>query len=276
MSLINRSIKISFRFKSFFHVTRYVSIIKKIELAPDFPSIAGNPKQLVEISMDGVNRSLTELVKVCKIPKINIVDSKLLDSNDSFRFSQELKNLFDKEGSDKGTGHSYHTLYAEIIRSRKDLRVMEIGLGSNRLSTPSNMGINGRPGASLRVWSSLPNVFEVVGLDVDRKILFNEGKIRTQYLDQTDHASWHNFKKNFKGIQFDLIIDDGLHSPYANLVTISESIELLSMGGHLVVEDIPERSLPVWQIFLANKPDNVEASILRFRKAFLLHVVRVK
>jgi hypothetical protein len=261
---------------STFQVTSYVSLVRKMEMTSDFPNIAANPRQLVEITIDGMNRSLVEVIKVCDLVKLPIADFILPDSNDLYDFAQELKKLFDNAGSDKGTTHNYHELYAETIFRKTDLRVMEIGIGSNRVSMPSNMGLYGIPGASLKVWNSLNSVIEVIGLDIDNEILFEEEKIKTHYLDQTNRESWRRFKQERGGVRFDLIIDDGLHSPLANLVTISESLDLLNSGGHIMIEDIPARALPIWQIFVANKPPDIQAQIFKFRKAYLLKIKKVR
>lgn len=255
-----------------FQVTRYSSIVVKMGTASDFPNIAASPKQLLEITIEGMNRSLTEVIRLCDLAELTLFEFNLPDSDELYDFAQELKKLFDNAGSDKGTIHNYHELYAEAIFRKTDLRVMEIGIGSNRVSMPSNMGPYGSPGASLRVWNSLQGVIEVVGLDIDKEVLFDEEKIKSYYLDQTDRKSWGRFKQDRSGLEFDLIIDDGLHSPLANLVTISESLDLLKIDGYLLIEDIPAHSLPIWQIFLANRPSNIQAQIFKFRKAYLLRI----
>jgi hypothetical protein len=257
---------------SIFQVTRYASLVNKMEMTSDFPNIAASPKQLIEITLDGMCRSLVEVIDVCEIVQLPVVDFILPESTDLNDFAQDLKKHFDTAGSDKGSTHNYYELYAETIFRKTDLRIMEIGIGSNRVSMPSNMGIYGSPGASLKVWNSLPNVIEVIGLDLDKEILFDEEKIKTYHLDQTDRESWQRYKRERGEMKFDLIIDDGLHSPLANLVTISESLDLIKVGGHIMIEDIPPRSLPIWQIFLANKPGNIQAQIFKFRKAYLLKI----
>ena len=65
-------------------------------------------------------------------------------------------------GSDKGDhdNHNYTTVYSVLLEAFRDrpVRVFELGLGTNNPEIPSSMGIDGRPGASLRAWRGyLPN-----------------------------------------------------------------------------------------------------------------------
>jgi predicted O-methyltransferase YrrM len=78
---------------------------------------------------------------------------------------------------------------------------------------------------------------EVVGADIDRGVLFSEERIATHYVDQTDHDSLDLLART-AGKGFDLIIDDGLHLPHANLNTIEFLLPLLKPGGVMVIEDI--------------------------------------
>ena len=57
-----------------------------------------------------------------------------------------------------------------------NLNIFEVGLGTNNVDVPSNMGKDGKPGASLRAWRDyFPNA------DIDTRILFKEDKIQTFY-----------------------------------------------------------------------------------------------
>lgn len=44
--------------------------------------------------------------------------------------------------SDKGSSHNYTTLYYSIFKDicKKKLRIFELGLGTNNITIPSNMG----------------------------------------------------------------------------------------------------------------------------------------
>jgi len=45
-----------------------------------------------------------------------------------------------------------------------------------------------------------------------------------------------------------LIIDDGLHTIEANMNTLLFAMEAIKIGGFIAIEDIPTRTLPVWQV----------------------------
>ena len=45
-----------------------------------------------------------------------------------------------------------------------------------------------------------------------------------------------------------MIIDDGLHTPHANLEVLLFGTKLLKKRGWLVIEDIEKASVPIWQI----------------------------
>lgn len=151
-------------------------------------------------------------------------------------------------GSDKAAVHGYERLYATIlapwIGERRAL--LEIGLGSNRLHVPSNMGINGKPGASVRAFRDVLDTFAIYGADVDRTILFEEERIETFYVDQTRRETFQDLASRLPAL--DIIIDDGLHAPHSNLNTLVFAMEKLNPKGYLVVEDVTKEALPVWEI----------------------------
>jgi len=61
----------------------------------------------------------------------------------------------------------------------------------------------------------------------------------------------------------DLIIDDGLHSPNANLAVLAFGLKKLKNHGWLVIEDIPERAVPLWEVVAALLPDTFASKLLR-------------
>ena len=71
--------------------------------------------------------------------------------------------------------------------------MIECGIGTNNPNIPSSMGIKGKPGASLRMWRDFfPNA-TVIGVDIDKNILFSETRIQTFQCDQTDKLSISQF-----------------------------------------------------------------------------------
>ena len=94
---------------------------------------------------------------------------------------QELAELFNRHGSDKSSRHNYHLLYAPLLapRRRNRLHLLEIGIGTNNPDVVSTMGASGKPGASLRAFRDFCPQAQVFGADIDRRILFEEDRIRT-------------------------------------------------------------------------------------------------
>ncbi|MDB5037071.1 MAG: O-methyltransferase [Bacteriovoracaceae bacterium] len=162
---------------------------------------------------------------------------------------KDLAALLKNHGSDKSTVHNYHLVYAALLGQKRQapLNIFEIGLGTNNIDTQSNMGANGRPGASLRAfrdWAPNANIF---GADVDARILFSENRIRTFFVDQTKPETLRNVAKNFQPKSFDLVIDDGLHNSEANLNSLLFALELVRDDGAIVIEDVSKIDLPFWQ-----------------------------
>jgi len=160
-----------------------------------------------------------------------------------------LSKLFDKNGSDKNQ-HGYAPIYTSLIdelSTNKGLSILEIGIGTNDVNFISSMGAEGTPGASLRAFRDYTLDANIYGADLDKSILFNEERISTACVDQTDLNSFFSMCSQFNTNTFDLIIDDGLHSSEANLNTFIFALQALKPGGWAVIEDIPERTLPIWR-----------------------------
>ena len=100
---------------------------------------------------------------------------------------RKLESIFNKYGSDKANYHNYHYLYAWILKNPSEIKsLFEIGLGTKNSNVVSNMGKNGKPGASLKAFKEfLPNA-SIIGADVDSKILLEEERIKTFFVDQTN------------------------------------------------------------------------------------------
>lgn len=173
-----------------------------------------------------------------------------------------LKALFDAHGSDKANSHNYHHVYGSILQQPELVTgVFEIGLGTHHTDVVSNMGVHGRPGSSLRAFRDfLPNA-QIYGADVDRRVLFTEDRIQTFFLDQTDLGAIDTLSGQLDR-QFDLVIDDGLHSPNANVAALVFGLRHVKPGGYFVVEDIAPSHFPVWQVVSALLPANYQCTLV--------------
>jgi predicted methyltransferase len=123
------------------------------------------------------------------------------------------------------------------------------------------MGVNGRPGASLRGWRELFPRAQVYGADIDRGILFEENRIKTFYCDQLDRAAIRDlWSQDVLQGGIDIIIDDGLHTFEGNTSFLDGSLEHLRPDGVYVVEDIRKETFEKWRnqmesLYLKRFPD---------------------
>jgi hypothetical protein len=134
------------------------------------------------------------------------------------------------------------------------------------------MGASGKPGASLRAFRDFCSNAQVFGADIDRRVLFEEDRIHTYYVDQTHLSSFHELSANLPDRLFDLVIDDGLHSPNANIATMLFALTILKPSAFFVVEDISPSSVPVWQVIAALLPESYRPKIIQAKSALLFIV----
>ena len=176
-----------------------------------------------------------------------------------------LAKLCDKYGSDKGSvqselhvyqwlPHSYADFYSRMFAHCRHgvKKVFECGLGTDSPNLVSSMGLNGRPGASLRMWMEYFPEAIIYGADIDRDILFEEGRIKTYFVDQLDPQAIAAFWRQVDDRDFDLMIDDGLHTFEAGSTLFHHSIERLADYGIYVIEDVLKDDLVRYKIFFDN------------------------
>lgn len=154
----------------------------------------------------------------------------------------ELCGIMTRCGSDKGSRHNYTTFYSYLFQDRRQeegFQLFEVGLGTNNPHLPSSMGSSGIPGASLRGFREFFENGRIYGADIDRNILFQEERIKTFYVNQLEPESITDlWAAHFQDIQFDLIIDDGLHAFEANRNFLENSFHKLKSGGLFIIEDV--------------------------------------
>jgi SAM-dependent methyltransferase len=267
------------KFEKFFHYINVQKILNAMSADTDFPSSAGTPSQHLEQLLIGSRTTPKLLVTASKVlgghqsVVILPLNSRYPGNEESFALNQ----IFDFYGSDKGTFHEYSAAYSGILNSlgREKLHILEIGLGTNNTDTLSNMGAHGSPGASLRAWRDYCPDSTIVGCDIDARVLFSEHNINTFVLDQTSEKSWSSLLNTIGNQKFDLIVDDGLHSPMSNLQTIIQASRVLSPQGYIVIEDIAVQSLPAWELFSTLVKEQWTIELLRAKHAHLA-VIRAK
>ena len=133
---------------------------------------------------------------------------------------------------DKGDKHGYHEIYEPHFEPIKDkeLNILEIGVYK---------------GASLLAWRDYFSKANFYGIDLfvreskreiqekldDPRIKLMRGDSTTAVIAPLIYQEWPNVK-------FDIIIDDGLHTPKANMNTFNNLIPFLKEGGQYFIEDI--------------------------------------
>lgn len=221
--------------------------------------------------------------------------SKSINSNLLYDIESDVKNisytsksnilseLCEKYGSDKGFikinidkkpfnwhPHTYTTYYHSIFNlSRENIKyVFECGLGTNNPNLKSNMTENGIPGASHRVWRDYFFNAQIYGGDIDKKVLFEEDRIKTFYVDQLDTNSIKSMWKTIEVENFDIIIDDGLHEPEANYNFFINSFHKLKKNGIFVIEDVPNNCISNLQNKLKNYDIDIVVGFTKTKKIY--------
>ena len=201
-------------------------------------------------------RKLTKSKKLLTIYQLSEVKKAFkysLNTGYIYSSSNLLNILCDKYGSDKGEtkkgghpypwpSHTYTDVYEILFQPRRnDVKsLIECGVGTNNPDLPSSMGINGIPGASLRVWRDYFPDANIIGLDIDKDILFEEERIKTYYCDQTSAESIQNFieSADLKPQSVDVIIDDALHEFQAGVCLLENLYKYLARDGYYIIEDV--------------------------------------
>lgn len=201
--------------------------------------------------------------------KIKVINIKKLYYLKKTKEFIHLSNLFKKNGTDK-SNHEYDLIYAFIFKKfgYNFKKILEIGIGSNNVKIPGNMGYNAIPGASLLAFKQFFKKANVYGADIDSTIKVNYKGIKTFVVDQNSSKSLLSFSKKVKDL--DLIIDDGLHLPNANLLTFSILSKKLSKNGIYVIEDIDSDFLNIYFTFTKLLETKYKFLIFKTKKRYLL------
>lgn len=169
-------------------------------------------------------------------------DPKTVDLGDAF--SAEMGSWCN---TSKFQTLGYQDVYARVVAHLRSVspRVLEVGIGVNDPTSPSGMEATHRPGASLIGWFHYFPGSEVHGADIDRRVLIDTDEYTTHWVDQRDEQSLRNLASTI-GAPIDLIVDDGLHTPEANGLTIMALLPYLAPHGVFVVEDILPEYDALW------------------------------
>ena len=141
----------------------------------------------------------------------------------------ELKEIFVKHNCDKGIKHRYWELYSadfEPIRNN-NINILEVGTFK---------------GESTESWLEyFPNA-QIYTIDTFERVppeklsCLNNTRVEWSKQDSTStHVNTH-FKN--LGIMFDIIIDDGLHTPQGQHHTFNQLFKFLKTNGTYYIEDV--------------------------------------
>jgi hypothetical protein len=256
---------------------RYGSDYRICNSLPLFaPFSPGSYKDRARLTVQAANRTFPVLVRLLDGLKRNalkaVAAADFLEDDTQRQAALAIKRHLDRCGSNKASRHDYHLIYGRVLKDADRVSaVLEIGMGTNNTDVVSNMGADGVPGASLRAFRDyLPNA-RIYGADVDRRILFEETRIKTYFVDQTDLQSVADLGARIDE-KLDLIIDDGLHSPHANVAVLAFALDRLKPGGWVIIEDIPESAYPLWEVVASVLPGTFQPIMIRAADAFAFAV----
>ncbi len=243
------------------------------------PKSAGSYTAKAALTIQAINQAIPFLSSIATSvghKNIHLIDiERFPQSSEDIAAANELKTYLDRYGSDKSNRHNYHHLYGPLLKNRNDIKnVFEVGLGTHNIDVVSTMGQGGKPGASLRAFRDFLHNANIFGADIDRRVLFKEDRIETFYVDQTDEETFEPLRERLPA-EIDLIIDDGLHSPNANIQTLKFGLSKVRIGGWVVVEDIIGDAIPVWEVVAALLPTRYESHLFKAEGAIVFAVQRL-
>lgn len=142
-------------------------------------------------------------------------------------FADKFASAFDRASSDKATWHAYHEVYSHLLADKDVRSFLEIGLFLS----------DTEPSTDLHSWAEIFPDAEIYGADWKAHLLFEQGRIKTYYVNQGDPASFELLKNNLPP-KVDVIIDDASHMLDKTITTFEQMIDTVADGGMYLIEDI--------------------------------------
>ena len=176
-----------------------------------------------------------------------------------------LKEIFIKNNCDKATKHRYYELYQQDFDKFKndEINILEIGTFKGE-STQSWIDYF----AKAKIYTA--DTFERV--PPEKIPALKNDRVKWYKVDSTSSICSENFSK--LNVQFDFIIDDGLHTPEGQRLTFENLIQFLKPNGAYYIEDVwmlnKENNMSHWWIkkhsndFTINKFNKLIDSINKF------------
>ena len=104
-------------------------------------------------------------------------------------------------------GQTFELIYDDIFASfrlKNPLKLLEIGI---------------QEGSSLRVWKEYFPYAQIVGIDNDASSLFEEERITTYLIDQSDEKALRELLRMYGN--FDIVVDDGGHISAQQIISLN-------------------------------------------------------
>lgn len=141
-------------------------------------------------------------------------------------FAVKLAAEFTAFGSDKSSHHGYEDVYSHLLHMRSPKSFLEIGLflGETRST-------------DLFAWEQMFPEAQIYGADIKSHLLFQSGKIKTFFVDQSRPETFEDLKNSI-GEQVDILLDDASHVSELTISTFENMFDFVSDDGIYLIEDI--------------------------------------
>jgi hypothetical protein len=175
--------------------------------------------------------------------------------------NERLTAIANRCGTDKGSlANGYTCIYEMLFGLLRDrpIRLLEIGLamGGPELDQSADRRVTDVP--SIRMWRDFFPHAHIYGLDISDFSAFQTEWFTFFRADCSDSGALQSIAR--KGIEFDIIIDDGSHASFHQQLTFSNLFPCLKSGGLYVIEDLD------WQptVYEASLPPAMKTADLLF------------
>jgi len=176
----------------------------------------------------------------------------------------ELCKIANKYKTDKVEtyGHAYTKIYYSLLnKSRNSIKnILEIGIGTPEIMSGSP---NYCTGASLFMWRDFFKNAQIIGIDIlEQCKMENQERITTYICNSQDKEQSDKILRKIDK-EFDIIIDDGDHSPDGQLRTFNIFFPYLKRSGTYIIEDVEYKYSQYIKDRLKNKFEEIEISSYR-------------
>ena len=144
-----------------------------------------------------------------------------------------LTEIANKLGTDKGTEHfehhSYTETYEKFFNPIKDekIKMLEIGIADPRF-----------PGASIQMWTKFFSNLDFIGFDINKDCKsYEKENVRIFIGDQSIPEDLNKCVNEYGG-DYDIIIDDGLHTHFHHIKSFESLYPYLKEDGLYIIEDL--------------------------------------